>query len=67
MWMTDYIREIQRNLIALYGFAEDPHRPGVPLDVGDGEYPMMINGKLDRVEVIDGKVSCCNFEEELIA
>lgn len=62
MWMTGYIQEIQRQLIKRYGFREDPKRPGVPLDVTDGDYPMTIEGKLDRVRVEGGKINCCNFE-----
>lgn len=63
MWMTDYIREIQRQLVAHYGFAERPDAPGIPASVPDGEYPMMIDGKLDRVRIEGGNISCCNFEE----
>jgi len=63
MWMTGYIQEIQRQLIEQYGIREDPVRPGVPLDVPDGEYPMTIEGKLDHVRINNGKISCCNFEE----
>lgn len=63
MWMTSYIREIQRQLVAVYGFKENPAQPGIPLDVPDGEYPMTIEGKLDRVRIEDGKISCCNFDE----
>ncbi len=63
MWMTDYIREIQRQFITVYGYAENPDKPGLPLDVPDGEYPMTIEGKLDKVRIEDGKISCCNFED----
>jgi len=62
MWMTEYIREIQRQFVEHYGFAERPGAPGIPVDVPDGEYPMMIGGKLDRVRVQHGKLFCCNFE-----
>jgi hypothetical protein len=62
MWMTDYIGEIQRQLIAVYGFPENPDRPGLPMNVPDGDYHMTIDGKLDHVKVVDGKISCCNFE-----
>lgn len=62
MWMTDYIREIQRKFVSQYGFAERPNAPGLPVDVPDGEYPMTIDGKLDHVRVEDGKISCCNFD-----
>lgn len=63
MWMSDYIQEIQRQLISEYGFAENPDKPGVPLDVPDGEYPMTIEGKLDRVRIVNGFINCCNFDE----
>lgn len=52
MWMTDYIREIQRRLLAEHGTA-----------VPDGRYPMVLNGKLDNVEIRDGKIFCCNFNK----
>ena len=62
MWMTSYITEIQKQLIEKYGFKEHPKQPGIPLDVPDGDYPMTIDGKLDKVRVVDGKIWCCNFE-----
>jgi hypothetical protein len=58
MWMTEYIREVQRQFITVYKFAENPEKPGLPKHVPDGEYPMMIDGKLDRVRVTDGKIHC---------
>lgn len=59
--MLEYISEIKRQLISRFGLKEDPDRPGLLLDVPDGQYPMDINGKLDFVRVKDGKISCCNF------
>lgn len=68
MWMSDYIRAIQRQLIDQYGFAENPKVPGVLLeDPPDGDYPMVIDGKLDRVKVEGGYIDCCNFDEEEVA
>ena len=64
MWMTDYIREIQRQLIEVYGFQENPEKPGVPVGVGDGDYPMTIEGKLDKVRIINDRISCCNFDDD---
>jgi hypothetical protein len=64
MWMTDYIRKIQRQLIEVYGFPENPDKPGLPMDVSDGDYPMTIDSKLDIVKIIDGKINCCNFEPQ---
>ena len=64
MWMTEYIREIQKRFITEYGFAENPKKPGLPFDVPDGEYPMIINNRLDKIRIENGKISCCNFSNE---
>lgn len=61
MWWTDYIKEIQKQLIEKYGLKENPDKPGVPINVPDGEYPMEINGKIDKVRAKNNKTSCCNF------
>ncbi len=61
MWHTNYIQEIQKQFIKTYGYPENPAKPGVPLGVSDGEYPMTIEGQLDKVRIVDGKISCCNF------
>ena len=63
MLMTDYIREIQRQLVEVYGLPARDDAPAVPKHVPDGEYPMTIDGKVDRVRVTDSKVHCCNTEE----
>ncbi len=55
--MIFYIAEIQRQLAEVYGFLPDMS------NVPDGDYPMTIDGKLDRVVIKDGMISCCNFEE----
>ena len=57
--MTDYVREIQKQLIDVYNFPKGEN--GLPQDVKDGEYPMTIEGKLDHVSIRDGKISCCNY------
>ena len=62
MGMMQYIREIQKQLIVKYGFKENPDKPGIPLNVPDGGYPIKIKTKLDRVYVKDGKIFCCNFK-----
>ena len=61
MWMTDYIAEIQKQFIDKYGFEENPEKPGLPIGVPDGEYPMKIEGEIDNVTVKDGIINCCNF------
>ena len=62
--MTDYIAEIQRQFIEKYGFPENPQKPGLPVGVTDGDYPMEIDGKLDHVKVVDGMIRCGNFEPQ---
>jgi hypothetical protein len=44
MWMTDFIREIQKKFITQYGFKENETNPGLPVGVTDGRYPMNIDG-----------------------
>lgn len=60
MWMTQYIQEIQRQLVAVYEFPANP-KNGLPMGVPDGEYPMRIQGKTDNVRILNGKIECCNF------
>jgi hypothetical protein len=62
MWMSAYIQEIQRQLVEVYGLPENPDMPGVPMSVPDGDYPMTIDDKVDRVEITNGTIDCCNFE-----
>lgn len=57
--MTEYIQEIQRQLIENYGFEKGDN--GCPQGVVDGAYPMMIEDKLDLVVVRNGGIWCCNF------
>lgn len=63
MWMSDYIREIKCQFRDKYHFV--PYRTigGEPCfeSIPDGEYPMEIEGKLDKVKIINGTISCCNF------
>jgi hypothetical protein len=59
MEMMCYIREIQHQLVDSYGFKAGDN--GLPRDVPDGAYPMMIDGKLDLVLIVGGKINCCNF------
>lgn len=59
MWMTEYITEIQKQLITSYGFTKGDN--GCPQDVPDGAYPMIVDKKLDLVMIVDNKIWCCNF------
>ena len=63
MWMTDYVREIKRQFVEVYGFKPLPGSTKYEynVDVPDGEYPMTIENKLDKVRIENGKISCCNF------
>ena len=69
MWMTDYIRAVKREL------RDEHHLPVLPggteddplVDAPDGEYPMTIEGKLDRVRIQGGKIFCCNFDGAAVA
>ncbi|MDO8507382.1 MAG: hypothetical protein Q7S53_02345 [bacterium] len=64
LWMSDYIRKVQRYFIDKLDYPEDPNKPGMPVGVPDGEYPMLIEGRLDKVRIVDGgNISCCNFGE----
>ena len=55
MWMDEYIKEIQRQLVVKYGFKN-------PMQVPDGEYPMeIIEGRIDNIYVKNGEIHCCNF------
>jgi hypothetical protein len=64
MQMTAYIREIKKQFRDVYKFvptnpgAEEPNFDKIP----DGEYPMTIEGKLDKVKITNGRIGCCNFE-----
>jgi hypothetical protein len=66
MWIVEYIDEIKRQFITVYGFPENPNIPGIPAKgIPDGEYPMAINGRLDNVKIVNGKIHCCNFDPEV--
>lgn len=60
--MINYILEIQKQFIHKFGFKENPEKPGIPLNVPDGEYPMEIDGKVDKVRIVNGFIHCCNFQ-----
>jgi hypothetical protein len=65
MWMTDYIRAVKCGFRDMYGFVPTGGTDGDPTfeSIPDGEYPMVIDGRLDRVAIVDGKIRCCNFDE----
>lgn len=61
--MLEYIQEIKRQFIEVYNYPENPDAPGCPVGVPDGDYPMTIRGKVDKVRIKDDKIFCCNFDE----
>lgn len=65
MWMTDYVAEIKRGFERIYGFKPERRVGDEPVfgknQIPDGVYPMKVDGKLDQVAIVDGKISCCNF------
>lgn len=61
--MLDYISKIQTIFIEEYKF--ETNKKGLPKNVPDGEYPMIINGKKDNIIILEGKISCCNFDENM--
>jgi hypothetical protein len=64
MLMTAYIKEIKRQFRDVYKFTptggtdSEPNFDNIP----DGEYPMQIEGKTDRVRIERGTINCCNFD-----
>lgn len=64
MGMIEYIREIKRQFRDTYNFKPSRVVDGEPCFDGipDGEYPMTIDGKMDKVRIIHGTISCCNFK-----
>mgnify|MGYP001592681393 CR=1 FL=1 len=65
MWMDSYITEIGHQLRDLYKFKSVPDNINKCsiLGIPDGEYPMVIRGKLDRVCIVNGKIDCFNFDQ----
>lgn len=64
--MLEYILAVKRQLRDGYGFVPGPRSsPDEPVfaegTVPDGEYPMTINGRLDKVSIEGGAINCCNF------
>ena len=64
MWMTEYIKAVKRGMRDQCGMKPTGGTKDEPLfdKVPDGEYPMTIEGRLDRVRCVGGKISCCNFD-----
>jgi len=65
MWMSDYIKAVKRGLRDQHGFTPTGGTKDEPLfaNVPDGEYPMKIDGDMDYVRCVDGKIECCRFKK----
>lgn len=64
MQMIQYINEIRRQMRDVYHFVPTGGTNSEPLfnNIPDGEYPMEIDGKMDKVRILNGGINCCNFE-----
>ncbi len=63
--MIGYIQAIKRQFRDAYHFVPEID-DGVEVifaegQIPDGVYPMTIDGKLDKVEIREGKIYCCRF------
>jgi hypothetical protein len=65
--MLDYIQAVKRQFRDVYGFLpKEDYGDEVIFAEGqipDGEYPMTIDGRLDKVRITKGTIYCCNFED----
>ncbi len=61
MWMTQYVREVKKQLRDVYGLTPSRMVGDDPCfgKVQDGIYPMKIDGKKDFVIVNDNKFILC--------
>jgi len=66
MRMLEYAAAVKRGLRDVHGLTptggtdQEPTFDNIP----DGEYPMEINGEIDRVRVTDDRLFMCNFDED---
>jgi hypothetical protein len=51
---TNFLMEVQRQLIEVHGLKEHPQMPGIATNVPDGEYPITIDGKTHNIQIKDG-------------
>jgi len=62
--MFDYINKVRRGFRDQHGFKPASGTKEEPIfdNIPDGVYPMDIDGKTDNVKILNGQISCCNFE-----
>ncbi len=65
MGITEYMREVKTALRTQHHLRPSRVVEDQPLFdyLHDGDYPMVIAGKLDRVRVVEGRFECCRFDE----
>ncbi len=66
MRMADYLGEIKRQFMDVYGFKPLPGstKKEPSIKVPDGVYPMNIECKVDYVRVKNNRIiNCCNFKK----
>lgn len=63
--MIGYINAIKRGFRDQHGIIPTGGTIHEPLfeHIPDGEYPMEIDGKVDKVKIINGTINCCNFDK----
>ncbi len=64
-----YINEIKRQLAEIYLFKAvrnpDNTIEYITQEIPDGEYPMIIKGKTDYIQVKDGNIYCYKWESQI--
>lgn len=64
MWFTEYVLEVKKGFRDIYKFKPNSRStPQEPLfdNIPDGEYPMKIDGRIDKVIIKNGAIYCCDF------
>lgn len=63
--MLEYINKVKRGFrdqICLTPTGGTEYEPLFEF-IAEGDYPMVIDGRKDNIKIINGYISCCNFEE----
>lgn len=65
--MLEYIAAVKRGFRDTHGFKPTDGPEVSPVfgegQIPDGEYPMVINGRVDHVQLVGGMIHCTRFEE----
>jgi len=63
--MLSYIAAVKRGLRDKFKFKPKVDGPDPVFahgQVPDGTYPMKIEGRVDKVKIVNGTISCCNWD-----